>query len=396
VGGATATGAGFDGVRRIPRRAAIAASVGLLVALWTVSPAPAGATAARADAADAQLSAARALVGHIPADQRYLCSIDDPESQDDLGPYLFAERSSLLVSLSCEAVPGIVTSFGYSTYTSPAAAERVFDAHVGTNRSSDCETPTSWRLNGKDVGRVACYETNVGGSSNGTFRYAVVVWTYRPLNLFAYALDDADNPDQLQRWWRSDAGPTATASRVAGLPDPVKEAGAARRLAAALPASTRRTCGQVPITPDSGPVTYRWRLWIAAELSCSPLQADSLIYDRVAPRALRPYFDFLYGNRVSDAETRAHVETSPPCPASFDYTTRKVKPPARPTGTYVCYVAAAPSTDGAVVAWTVDADHVLAVANRRDRDTSALVAVAEHAGPQPFAPFRFAGVLKPG
>jgi hypothetical protein len=347
----------------------------------------AGAASTHSASADPSLVAARELVPWIPATHRYECEIDDLRSEQDLGTHLYAERAGLRTSLSCGADGHWTSSEGYATFTTTAAAERVFDGYTGNDESTFCKKPTTWSLRGHDVGRVACYETTNGGSSNGAFQYAVMVWTYAPLHLFAWAYDNENDANRLQEWWQNSAGPRPTPERVAGLPTTAPSAATAAELAAELPRTTRSTCSAGSLDePPFDTQIRRSRLWIAAALTCRPRSgADSLFYVSMTPDALDDFFLARY----YDAATANG--NGDPCPAYYAY-----EMDDHPTGdenglgSLACFSRGADT----VVAWSVRRDHVVAEASGGDAD--AVLRFAGTAGPEPSGTFRPETVLKPG
>ncbi len=301
-------------------------------------------------------------------------------------------RGQLRASLTCGPDGYWTNADGYATFASSDAADEVFDAYTA-NGGAFCKTPTTWSINGRAVGRVACYQTTNGGTSNGTFAYAIAVWTYRPLHLFGWAYDNGNDPASLMEWWNRDAGPTRAPDTVAGLPSPADARGNALRLAARLRRSTRTTCA--PAALDRGQFdgeVFRWRLWIDGALACRPRSgADHLFYLSVAPDALTNFFYDRYSGRVTDAQTAANEGAATPCPAEFVYTMDdQPTGDTEGTGRIACFSANGKS----VVGWTVRDRHALAEAT--GSGSASLLRFAAEAGPQPTGRFQPARFLKPG
>jgi hypothetical protein len=294
-------------------------------------------------AADPARAAAAKLVGFVPEDVRYQCTMYPKPAP---GGFQTAP-GAILVGLTCPS-PGGVGNAEYYLFSDNAAmndiyAKAIGDAGSQPTRSAEANCPSdgTWEFSGHEAGRLGCYYGSTSISATGEAipadEFVGRVWTYDAANILAIAGMPPGNTDAiaLQSWWNDKAGPTKTADVVDGVvPSASGAARDERALLTHIPAATRKNCKPVDATDPANASYYETRLWLRAAVTCTTTGgADEVIYESFAPSVVA---GFMAGH-VSDAKTyESATQTNPHCPETGTYSTGKGKK-AHTAGEYACF-----------------------------------------------------------
>jgi hypothetical protein len=374
-------GGGVPGAGRLWARAVGACCVvsALSLGLVVVGAAPAPAQT------DSTLAGAAALIGFIPKDVRYDCTIDPAPTNPSGSP---ADAGAIRVGLVCPGADG-VSFVEYYLFTSSAAMNSFHTQSVNAVGSAlardpagNCPSDDTWDLAGQVVGQVACYYTTqqndrASGQVTTVAEYPVLDWTYDAENILVVAALAPGNDDAaaLQTWWHDKAGPTKTADKVTGVV--TSDAGQKqyqRALLTHIPPVTRKSC-TVGDVFDPANAHYNTRLWIRAVASCSTNGgADAVYYESLDPSAVAPYFASLVTNAQSQESS---TQPDRKCPDAGNYTSGSAKQ-RRTVGQYVCFTDRTGTyNNGASYAeyeWSYPKLGVIAYAFNNHDDPDALIA----------------------
>ena len=343
---------------------------------------PAGAATATTD--DVRAAAAE-LVGFIPEDVRYQCTIDTNPRPSSVQ----TAPGTIRVGLDCPGTDG-VELVQYYLFADNGAMNNVYTQAIGSagtdpvrSEEGKCPSDGTWTLDGKEAGKSACYyattETDSTGQVTTLPEYPVRVWTDDAENILTTARMPPGNTDAvaLRTWWLNKAGPTATAATVNGVVS--SDAGVAqyeRALLQHVPAVTRKHCTSTDLTDPTNTYEYARRLWLRAAVSCPTTGgAESVFYDSMAPAVVGPFFA---GKIAAEKETESASQPNSNCPANGTYKVGKGKQ-ARPGGQYACSSPSQNSTfnNGAPYAYYTWSDPKLGIvgsATNGADDPDALIA----------------------
>jgi hypothetical protein len=134
------------------------------------------------------LSAAQALLAHLPTDVRDTCTEGTPDQ---------ASGISAVLDCSGSAAGGPVT-VSYWAYTSTKRMRADFNATAGGLPKAPCSTGHgrgTWSTNGVERGPIACYTITAGESA--------VFWGDSELAVLAYAHDPGLTVPEVFAWWQN-------------------------------------------------------------------------------------------------------------------------------------------------------------------------------------------------
>jgi hypothetical protein len=209
------------------------------------APAP---TADKPSVATADMAA---LVGSIPVNHRYQCSLTEPGLA---GKLLQAELVHVRAFMECYGVSGL-RLFWYALFDDNASLDRAYRAYAGSydpdapyrDEDAQCPGESGWGFGGRsDQGLLACYytQTDVNGENYGG-ETAVLIWKYDPGRILALAQTAVgdSNAAALKQWWENDSGPLQAPERDKYLVDwTAKNTNAERTLLTHVPRRFRPTC----------------------------------------------------------------------------------------------------------------------------------------------------------
>jgi hypothetical protein len=321
------------------------------------APAPEPTTTAptTSDVASVTTADAATLVGSIPVNHRYQCSLTAPNIAGDL---VKPEFGHIRAFLQCFGVNNL-RLFWYALFDDNASLDRAYRSYAGDpdpnrpyrDENAQCPGESGWGFGGaQDQGLLDCYYT--GTDATGTDyggETVVLVWKYdrTPILALAQTQIGDNNAAALKQWWENDAGPLEAPQRDKSFVDwNVKNVPAERTLLTHLPRRIRATCKVQRGTTAGSFETIRYL--VTARASCTSGNV-SVVYASMSP-AITEAFMLKYHDIVGNG--------TDPCPDMGQWWVGSGEN-RRVMGEYACW--GSPGFDGSTTAQIVWSHHALGI-----------------------------------